>query len=290
MTQLLAVLANIEAGFAEAWPHAVIEDGLAAIFTTAPLRKRMGRKAITRATAERQAELERLMRFGTVLPALPGTTVRSEDGKAMLQANRSEIEKLASQLHGRVQFQLQVGYDRDRAKDWIGPGPGEVDMRMRQRLEQRTSGALAGLACDTLELPVTDGMALNRVLLVEASDEPALDRAIEEIDALWSDGLSIRQIGPSPAVSFCSIGLVPVRKRDLAAACALLGIPNSASAETIANARRSALASHPAMSDAIRTAAQNAAIAAKTGLPAFHRLVTWSEGQRAPETAERFVA
>ena len=289
MTQLLAILADIEPGLSAAWPHSVIEGDLAAIFTTSPLRKRMGRKAIARATVDRQAELEALMRFGTVLPALPGTPLRPEAGKPMLRANRREIDKLAARLNNQVQFQLQIGYQSERAQDWLGPGPGDVPTRMRHRMERHANDALAELECDMLELPITDGMALNRVLLIRQSDEPALDRAVEEIDGVWSDGLSIRQIGPSPAVSFCSIGLVPVRKRHLAAAFALLGVAHDASPDTVAAARRRALVSHPTQADAIRTAAQSAMIAAQTGLPAFHRLVTWSESTRAPET-ERYVA
>ena len=290
MTQILAILANIESGLADAWPLSVTDGGLAAVFTNTPLRKRMGRKAIARATVDRQADLEALMRYGTVLPALPGTVLRPEAGKAMLRANRPEIDKLAARLNDQVQFQIQIGYDGQLAEDWLGPGPGDVVSRMRLRLEQRANEALGGLACDSLELPVTDAMALNRVLLIPQSDEHLLDRAVEEIDAIWSNGLSIRQIGPSPAVSFCSIGLMPVRKRDLTAAFALLGITQGASPETVAAARRRALVSHPGMADAIRKAARSAMIAAQTGLPEFHRLVTWSENKRAPETTERFVA
>lgn len=287
---LLAIIANPRSGFTGFCADAVHVDEFAAVFANKRMRQRMGRKAAARAAYERQHGLEQLMNYGTVLPALPGVNIRPDQLRLAVKSHRHELTELARRLQEKCQFQLQILYDHEKAARWQGTDPAATHAAMRHLFTDRANELLAPLEAETIDLPVTAGLALNRVLLIDAAAEPLLDRAIKAIDALWTEGLSIRQIGPSPAVSFASLTFRPVSKARLSKARNDLGLSPQIDGQDIAAARRMALMKNPDRAQEIKASAEILHAASGADGTPCHRLVLWSEAQAAPDSAERHVA
>jgi len=269
-----------------------VRDGrFVAIYAARRMLPRMGRKAAARAAFERQSALEQLMRFGTVLPALPGTNLHPGDVARTLQTHQDKLDELTGKLRGRVQFQLQIRYDEAAAETWLPPGQDPTDIRMKEAMATRAHAALRDLDPQSLDLPLAPGLALNRALLIGGDQEAMLDSAVEQIDAAWTEGLAIRLVGPSPAVSFMSFGLKRVSAAQVSQACAALGLDGATG--NVRTAYRAAVMAAPHEASALRRAAEiaTAAQSAEAGVAPLHLLYTWSEGQSSVEpVAERDVA
>ena len=247
------------------------------------LRQRFGRRAALRAAATRQVWLEALLPLGTVLPALTGTKLAEADLPALLNANVEQLEAQAQILSGQMQYQITIRCDRVHAHEAI------CHPALRGATSENWSTRFADLVCarlaevqgtSLLALPVRDDVVVNVALLLPATAETALETALAEVDALWSEGLNIRQIGPSPAVSFASFGLHPIKTVDVANAARLLGLPSTADPEQIRQARQTALRSPNAQVDLIRGAA--ILLLQASALPApgpFQQVHFWSEGR-----------
>lgn len=207
------------------------------------------RQAVLRQASARQARLEALMPLGPVLalplgPALPA---------AAFAPFTTELHAWLDRLEGRVQFQVTVSWDRTAARArFAAELDGDDDAalgRFAAGMTEAMDARLASVALDRLGLPV-DGpdMLLNRVLLLPAEEEMRLDAVIDAIDGLWPEGLRLRVIGPSPALSFALASLRPLPAGALGQACEALGLPLPTTAAALAalsgqlpQARRQAL-------------------------------------------------
>ena len=236
---------------------------------------RARRGALLRHAARRQGWLEALMTAGPVLPLRPGTALDA----AGLATHAGLFNAWLDRLEDRVQLQLTVRWDREAARGQFATAHELVGIaqkpgldRLAARLAAAMQAELDVLELDAIPLPIAeDDMLLNRVLLIAAGAEPALDAAVDRIDALWPEGLRLRLVGPSPAVSFALAGLRALPLGDLRAAAAVLGLPPPATgaelaalAAGIAPARRRALAEGPHR-DAVPAAAATLAAAAAAG-------------------------
>jgi hypothetical protein len=272
------------------WPT----EEWSAIVTPYRLRPRLGRRAALRAAATRQTWLEALLPRGTVLPALNGTRLALADLPRLICANGAALAAQADALAGRVQFQITIRCDLARARRMIDhPALRAVpNDRWQGRFAALTAERLAALpGAALIALPVAQDVAANMALLLPASTEPQLDAALEELDALWPEGLNIRQIGPSPAVSFASFGLHRITATDLANAERLLGLPPGAPAADIRQARQTALRHPEARVDVIRAAATLLTQARTLARPdAFPQVHFWTEGRAERPDAKAAVA
>ncbi|MEM9707972.1 MAG: GvpL/GvpF family gas vesicle protein [Pseudomonadota bacterium] len=194
-------------------------------------RKSVSRKAILEGATLRQRQIEALMVCGTVLPALPGMTIEPGRLPDLIAANAPLLTQLADELFEQAQFQVSVS--------WEGGAPND-DGESRQ-LTDTIEKTLSPLVTDRIALPRIDRMVWNNAILLPASDEVKLDRALAAIDAAWSDRLRIRVIGPSPALSFASLGVRPIRRAEIAAAKAALDVSNSDDPQAIHAARQAKL-------------------------------------------------
>ena len=120
-------------------------------------------------------------------------------------------------------------------------------------------GLLAKASFDTTALPVAEDVLWNGALLVSKSGLTALDAAVEEVDAIWPEGLQIRQIGPAPVSSFALLDVEPVSAAQITAALCLLGLRSLGDHRDLAAARRSRLIAEPGSDSQAREAIRNAA-------------------------------
>ncbi|QCP88167.1 gas vesicle synthesis GvpLGvpF [Cereibacter sphaeroides] len=202
LREIVAVLEGHPPSVLPEGTEAVCEVGLTAILGLPPGRL-SGRRALLEHAARRQAVLERLMACGTVLPALSGIGLTPAEAAAALAANSPRLRQELRRLAGRVQFQVLVQWDARLAPTRTEPEETAEDLRLR--FAHRIAEALAGVAEQHVNLPLRDDLLANQALLLPRSRTDDLDRSLEQIDALWTEGLRIRQIGPSPPVSFASL-------------------------------------------------------------------------------------
>jgi hypothetical protein len=231
------------------------------------------------------------MRAGTVLPALPGTKIAPDALEAMIVCNNDLLNNLAERLVGRVQYQVILRCDLHEAYRVLAAQPGpfhglSTPESLQTALADCVLNRLAALpGAEVTALPVTDDVVANFTLLLPEERVMTLDQAIEEIDAIWSEGFTLRQVGPSPAVSFASLGLKPVSLSTLNNALNCLGLDEGANLDTIRHARREALKQPGAAADQIREAAEVLVMASALDSPGpFHRVYVWAEGQTSSGT------
>lgn len=258
------------------------------------------------------------MTLGTFLPAQQGNALSRQDAAAFLAANQPELADLMIRFGAQVQVQVTVSWAEDgvlaqfRQSSELAPifGRGTVQPqelaaavgRLAQRLSADIAAELAGVTTDIVTLPVAPGILWNGAVLVSRSNLGTLDQAVEAIDAIWSDGLTIRQIGPAPISSFASVQLEPVSRRQIEQALDRFDLKTGWTSADLAQARRRALMSlepdaHGADREATRAQARIAASAARLAAAGFAQgagLILchlWSEGQKTPETLpDRAVA
>lgn len=81
-------------------------------------------------------------------------------------------------------------------------------------------------------------MLWNVAALVPARSEVLLDAALAQIDAIWTEGLTLRVTGPAPMMSFCTIALDPVTPAQVAWALDRFGLAALDEIEGLAATRR----------------------------------------------------
>lgn len=223
------LIAVVAAPGMPAWPKelaAMGHQGLWAVHRNIPaprMRLPESRKARLRGAAEHQRLLEALMPYGTVMPVAQGTALARSELTPFLRANAARLLKVAAPLEGQVQFQVSVLWDAPRVLDRFRHAPelaplfaaapvspaalGAAVTSLARRLGREMADGLTSVASEALELPLGEDMLCNLALLVPSREAALVDLAVERIDALWTEGLKIRQIGPAPAGSFATLRL-----------------------------------------------------------------------------------
>lgn len=266
--------------------------GHVAVLGRARLLPAMNRDALLRAAAERARVLEELMPHGTVLPVMPGHRVATGDVPGVVAANRPLLGSVARRLDGKVQFQLTLRWQADRAVAHFGRSAGADPEAVRQaiaaELRNETEERLTGLGAEVLALPVAGDLLCNFALLLERRAVPALDPAIEAIDAIWSEGFTIRLIGPYPAVSFASLHFERIDRKAIGAARAALGLTADYTEHELQVARRAAMMrADPDSREALRRQGEVLAGLLRQGdAPGpLHLARIWSEDMAGPAPA-----
>lgn len=289
--QLAAILPGAVSGDLPKGASVVSAGGFSAVLMPVPRQLGRGRRALLIHARQRQELLESLMAHAPVLPALTGTILPEKDVPRMLLANGPVLTRLAADLAGKVQYQVQVAWDAAAAPARFGADVGIA--ALRARLAGQCADLLHPVCDDLLPLPVQADVIFNAALLLGEAAMADLDCAVEAVDAIWSDGFAIRQIGPSPAVSFCSLGLRSVAPRAIRAARVALGLDGALDPAAIRTARRRCLmAADEGAREPIKAAAEllDCVTACPEAEAGFHKLFTWSEGRAGPETQERAAA
>ncbi|MEM0935457.1 MAG: GvpL/GvpF family gas vesicle protein [Pseudomonadota bacterium] len=184
--------------------------------------KRTFRRRLTRQALERQLRLEALHRLGDILPAAPGSPP-PPDIDALLRGNSETLLRGLNKLSGRAQYQVIVSWDVERAAERFSFDAADLPALALQ-LNGAISAVLTDTAEDAISLPRDVGHLANVVVLIPRMALPRLDVALERIDALWTEGLKVRLLGPGPGVSFVRAIVQPVKSEGFQSAAEHLGL------------------------------------------------------------------
>ncbi|MFQ6776886.1 GvpL/GvpF family gas vesicle protein [Cereibacter sphaeroides] len=286
LREVVAVLEGHPPSVLPEGTEAICEAGLTAILGMPP-GLLSGRRALLEHAACRQAVLERLMAFGTVLPVLTGNCLTPAEAAAALAANSPRLRQELRRLAGRVQFQVLVHWETGLVP--TRTDPEETAEELRLRFARRIAEALARVAEEHVNLPLRDDMLANQALLLPESRTDELDRSLEQIDALWTEGLRIRQIGPSPPVSFASLTFSRVSSSAIRRARRRFGLEGPVDPIRLRALRRHLLlsaaeAERAAILDAAEVLDLLTRCASSGG--DLHLIRIWSEGHAVPTSLE----
>jgi hypothetical protein len=181
--------------------------------------------------------LEEVMARHTLLPVRFGTVATGADliSARILRERREELAELLEMMRGRLELGLKVSWREDvifaevldenpairKLRDsLVGRSPekshferirlgeliGQALERKRREDEERILERTRPFVHKTrLNKPIGDRMVLNAAFLVEAAQEAALDRTIDELDRAWGGRLSFKYVGPVPPYNFVTI-------------------------------------------------------------------------------------
>lgn len=272
------------------------------------IRLPQDRRTLLKRAAHRQKICEALMQSGTVLPALPQQPVSLSQITDLILANLPALQNWTAKYARLVQYQVTVTWDEPKVLGYFRTAPEITPLYARQsvtaeqigravhdladRLAQQMAQSLTTVALETQTLPDTGNGLINMVLLMPETAEPILDEAVTTIDAIWTEGLQIRQIGPGPAGSFLSLAARQVTREDVEAAKSLLGLKliNRDDISRSAKALLRKADAHNAHD--IRDAACILEAAGRLGRPetGFVLLEPWAEGTSQASNMARRVA
>jgi hypothetical protein len=219
------------------------------------------RRAVGAALVAHQRVLERLLEHGDVLPAAPGAPLAPEDAADALAVNARMLSAALDDVAGRVQHQVLVSWDPAVALRRFGDAPeiaalgrgaqaGEIAAAgeaLRARLGAGFARRIAAAAEEAVALPL-DGpeRLVNLAVVTPRAAVPALEAALEAVDAEWPEGLSIRLIGPTPPFSVAALTVERVDAEAEAEARAALDLgPDDGPEAARAAFRARAFAVHP---------------------------------------------
>lgn len=231
------------------------QDGLTAVLSAQPrpiLRLPQGRKAQLLALADRLRAQEACLALGTFLPASPLAHLSPETAVLFLDANRPFLFDQVARFAGLVQYQLQVAWDEpqvlarfrdhaDIAPLFAGPLQPEAIPLAVSRLAEGLGREILDHLATALEvqpLPRVPGLLWNGALLIPRSGEAELERALQRIDAIWTEGFTLRLTGPAPIVSFCTLDLEAVSAAQIDWALDRFGLASIAQAAEVPGIRR----------------------------------------------------
>ncbi|MCU0906391.1 MAG: GvpL/GvpF family gas vesicle protein [Rhodobacteraceae bacterium] len=213
--------------------------------------------------------------IGRLLPVAPGAHITPSDAPAVLARAEEEIQRAQTEVGDAPEYQLRVTWAEDQVLAAFRESPelapvlaaprvraGDIAQavaRLARRLGAVMDDELARVGLVRVDQPRGPGMLLHQALLVPRSSQAALDACLERIDALWSEGLALKLIGPTPPVSFVLFDAVRVDATRLTAARRVLGPIGSLGPKAIAAARRAALrtATGSGAAQAVRDAARD---------------------------------
>lgn len=251
-----------------------------------------------------QRVIEDAMQRGDVLPVRFGTVLASEDEVGSFLARWGGLvrESLA-RFSGLIEVEVAATWDMGRTIAEIARQPEVVAAKaMAERassaesLDRRVAvGQLVDRAlhrCRALyqarllrevgplardiqpNALLSDELVFNVAFLLDRQALPAFDAAIERLDAALAGRLAFRRVGPLPPYSFATVSVRGLDVEGLAAARALLDLPEEVSEQAVVSSyRRLARRVHPDHHPADSTAAERfaALTAARADLVAYCR-------------------
>jgi len=233
----------------------VVQDGLTAVLGAQPrplMRLPQSRKAQLLALSERLRAQEACMPLGAFLPASPLAHLSPQTAAVFLDANRPFLFDQIARFAGLVQYQLQIAWTEDQVLTRFRDAPEIAPLftrplvaaditlavsRLAENLGARIVDHLAP-ALEILTLPLAPGLLWNGALLLPRAVEAELEQALQRIDAIWTEGLTLRLTGPAPVMSFCTLDLEQVTAPQIDWALDRFGLASLDQAHEVAAIRR----------------------------------------------------
>lgn len=220
--------------------YAVPHHGIAAVVSTSPLEnyRALGRQEAVTYLVAHQRVVEAVMRERPVLPVRFGT-VLADAGvvQRLLAVGEARFTAALAEIADRVQMEVVVLWDLQevfgeiaqqdeiaqfRAQIAARPAEAMVAERMamgqkvhasllerRAALQSQLLPALRNVARDVVvNPPMDDSMVVNAALLLDPTDDGALDQELERLDQAFDGRLHLRCVGPLPPYSFATVEIV----------------------------------------------------------------------------------
>jgi hypothetical protein len=182
--------------------------------------------------------IEAVMEQHTVLPMSFGTVFRTRDDVvAFLRDTHDALNDVLGQVSGKIEFGVQVNWDRDAVVRDIEASSDEV-ARLKANIQRTASGSTyfarvqlgrlierllseraetyvheiydalrANAVASKLNKPIGERMILNAAFLVERAEAERFDRRMHEVARKYEGRLQFRYTGPWPPYNFVNVRL-----------------------------------------------------------------------------------
>lgn len=290
----------------------IVQNDLTAVLSATPradLRQPQSLRQHLDDAALHLARQTACMQLAPLLPVRLDTPMTREGAAALLTANQPFLTQLLGRYAGMAQVQVTVSWQEGAALQHFGQGdgmtalrahggtPAEAVQQIALQLSMLIGVELAAISTEIVPLPLTSGLIYSGVVLVPLRRLPDLTRALTKVQALWPDGLHIRQIGPDPVTSFATLDLSPVTTRQIDQALLTFGLQSRADLTQLAAARRRRLQTVGRLDDAAKReeiGEQAEILAAAARLPnnrqGFALCRIWTDGRIGLQPQNRAVA
>lgn len=268
------------------------------------------KRIVLKRAVRRQQVLERLLECGAIVPVASGAYLEPDELPQIAAANGDVLSKAFEANEGRVQYEVEVGWAEDRVLTSFRSAPELAPLfraasvsakdiargveALRGRLAAKIGALLVPAAVEIVTLPCRPASVARFALLVSRMEQSNFERAVEAVDALWTEGFFIRQIGPAPAAAFGTLVFRRLSRGDIPKAEVRLGLPSTWKISDLGVARRRALlaADAPDAADEVRAAIRLLAGWHAAGRPETPPplLDLWREGQAIPKPVREAVA
>lgn len=279
-------------------------DGMTAVTRPADAsfdRRPASQKRELLALAAYHQALESLQKCGTILPVKQNMMVKGSEILSLIRANHVELTKLAQELEGQDQYQISVSWNLSGVLEHFRDAPEIAHLFFRSRTDPTTIlnavtclaarlrrfiiNKLTEIASDYVVLPSDGETIANVVILLPAEKADALEHALMAVDAIWTEGFRIRQIGPTAAVSFATLHPRWISPAQVQAALGQLGLSSQVGTAEVEAARRTALRFVAGAKEQIDTAAKVLCAAIHSGSDGgFYFCDVWRDGTAQAQT------
>jgi hypothetical protein len=185
-----------------------------------------------------QRVIEQVNDESTVLPARFGTVLSSEDEvRLVLERFHDPLARALREVDGAVEVDLSATWDTNALFTDIAQEPAvaaltgavsggppdenlaaqvrvgmlvqEATEKRREEYRRRIVGDLVSFTRDAQPNPLlTDDLVVNLALLVDRSELPAFDAAVDRLGEELGDRLTFRYVGPLPPYSFATVDVI----------------------------------------------------------------------------------
>jgi len=274
----------------------IIQNGLTAVLSAIPRPPLRPAPSVAQQlqNGARQLALQTAcMDMAPLLPVRLDTAVTLAGAKRLLMANQPFLDQLLTRYAGLAQVQIMASWQdaglptrfaneaartdpRAQSLPWSPDSTAATRTSAKQQVSRQISSMisarLATVVTQIAPLALTPGLVWSGIVLVPLQRLRDLTRALDQVSALWPEGLQIRQIGPDPVTAFATIDVVQVTATQIETALKAFWLHPAADHGQLAAARRRRLDEasrlhNPALRAAISHQAEILTAAARLNLP-----------------------
>lgn len=216
-------------------PVSLVADGDVGVLVSASAVKRY--RLSRQYTLAHEAVIEQAMARGTVLPIKFGTVAETEEAiiAKVLHERGDDLRRLMAEMRNRVEIGVKVLWSQERIyADIVQRDPAIRDLRdrlagrpagdaryervrlgemveaalndRRQEDSEYIMAALSPLATDTRRNDIYgEMMILNAAFLIDQSQVPQFEAAVEAVDHSLGGLVTIKYVGPLPPFNFVDL-------------------------------------------------------------------------------------
>ena len=258
--------------------HTIAYNGLSALVSDTIYTdySRLYKPTLVQLLAEHQRVTEQVLpQVAGLLPVKFGTLLEPAEIQTMLAQAHEQLETALDHLIGKVEIEVVATWQPERIFAEIAQEPAITQLRaaaagrapdelqqlqmivgqlVKTRLETRRATIqqqlLDGLKDAVIDLEINpvinEQVVANLAFLLPTAKQAEFDQKVETLDAQLDGQLNFKVVGPLPAYSFSTVEVVKIDPEDVAWACELLELSETATADELRAAyRQQARLHHP---------------------------------------------